>query len=77
MYTPISGQALIDFRVKNKITQRDVANHLGVSVNTVSRWEIKKFQSIKLSDLLLLLQFYKSHGLKVDYTKTAPTIKTD
>lgn len=77
MQQSINAEGLINFRTNNNITQREVANYLGVSVNTVSRWEIGKFKSIKLSDLISLLEFYKRHGLTDDdYTETSPTTKT-
>jgi transcriptional regulator with XRE-family HTH domain len=59
---------LIEFRNRKNITQKMVSNALGVSVNTVSRWEISKFQSIKWSDLVALINYYRQHGLD-EYTE--------
>jgi transcriptional regulator with XRE-family HTH domain len=62
---------LIEFRNRKNITQKMVSNALGVSVNTVSRWEISKFQSIKWSDLAALINYYGQYGLEIhDYTES-------
>lgn len=36
---PTTPKDIIDFRKRVEITQHDLAQHLGVSDNTISRWE--------------------------------------
>ena len=33
------GKLLKNFRIENNFTQEEVANHLGVSSKTISKWE--------------------------------------
>lgn len=75
MHKSSLGDRLISFRNSKNITQKMVADELGVSINTVSRWEVRKFKSIKLDDLMLLLDFYCKHGYDSEIIFTPKTKK--
>ncbi len=62
MDTSIFSENLKKFRMAKKMTQEEVANILGVNVQTVSRWEC----ATTLPDVLLLPQIAKLYGITVD-----------
>lgn len=51
-------------RTLHNITQQEMAQAVGVAVGTLSRWESNNFKSTKISDLVKLLNYLESKGVK-------------
>lgn len=58
------SQNIVRKRTLHSITQNEIANHIGVSVGTLSRWEATDFSSTKLSDLVKLINYLESKGVR-------------
>ena len=58
----VFSENLRKFRLSKKLTQEQVAEHLGVTVQTVSRWECGK----ALPDVLRLPEIAKLYCVTVD-----------
>lgn len=54
---------LISLRVQNKLTQGDVANKVGKSVNAVGSWE----QGLSLPDIPTLYRLSRLYGKTLEY----------
>jgi transcriptional regulator with XRE-family HTH domain len=57
-------QNIVRKRTLHGITQTEMAQAVGVAVGTLSRWESSNFKSTKISDLVRLLNYLESKGIK-------------
>jgi DNA-binding XRE family transcriptional regulator len=48
----------------SSITQSELAVNVGVSIGTLNRWERESFRSTKLRDLLKVIAYMESRGVK-------------
>jgi DNA-binding XRE family transcriptional regulator len=48
----------------SSITQSELAANVGVSIGTLNRWERESFRSTKLRDLLKVIAYMESRGVK-------------
>lgn len=80
----ILGEKLKDLRTEKKLTQRELAQALSVTVPTLSHWECG-YQEPSYSDLILISQFF---NVSTDYllgrdelggivTPTAPALSAE
>ncbi len=73
MNTTIFAENLKKYRIHKNLTQEQAAVHLGVSAQTVSRWEC----GTTLPDVLLLPHIARLYGVTVDdfYRKNTPAYR--
>ena len=64
---------LKELRKKNKTTQKELANLLGVSEMTISRWENSESVSLKHDKVQSLAEYF---GVTVDYLLGYEELKT-
>jgi len=70
-------QDIVRKRTLAGITQSEVAQAIGVSLGSISRWESSNFSSTKLTDLLALIKYLEQRGLTFDdYKKNFPTYES-
>jgi transcriptional regulator with XRE-family HTH domain len=50
---------------KKKLTQRQIAGFLGVSIGTVQRYEKESYMSMPVRDLIKLLSLLESTGINI------------
>lgn len=70
------SQDIVHLRTIHNITQHEAATAINVSVGTLSRWESHNFRSTKLADLINLINYLESRGVKFGDTKSISTYKT-
>ena len=53
-----AGQNIKELRVKNNLTQSELASKIGVSVASIRRWEKGKFQRTKISYIVSIADYF-------------------
>ncbi|MBW4633580.1 MAG: helix-turn-helix transcriptional regulator [Iphinoe sp. HA4291-MV1] len=52
-------------RSKANVTQEELAKTLGVSTQSIIRWESRNFESTSLANFLKILQYLESKGVEL------------
>ena len=58
-------QNLPRLRKRDNITQSDVAEKIGTTAGSISRWENSCFSSVSVATFIQLLEYYESMGIDI------------
>ena len=59
----VLAQNITRIREIKNISQKEIAEHLGITPGTVSRWERKRFNNIKYTSMVKIIDYLEDKGV--------------